>query len=223
MRNMSSKNAIKIINIQKFYSVYFVLLGPLWFYSVHIGPILSTLILFCPFCPLRSTLVLFCPLWSYSVYSVHIGLILSTLVLFSHISPIQSILFTLIHFSLIQAIQSSLVLFGLFCQLWFYSVHFGLAQSTLVLFGPIRSITSTLVLICTFILWSTLVLFSLLWSPLVLFSPHWSSIFFSVQFGPLCSHSVLFCPCYQLLSIWPNAVHLCPLCALTYREKLCLG
>ena len=31
---MIPKNAIKMINIQKSYSVHFVLFGPLWFYLV---------------------------------------------------------------------------------------------------------------------------------------------------------------------------------------------
>ena len=47
IRNMSPKNAIKMINIQKSYSVHSILFGPLWFYWVHyvdIGPILCTLV-----------------------------------------------------------------------------------------------------------------------------------------------------------------------------------
>ena len=116
IRNIIPKNAIKIINIQKFYSVHFVHFSPLWFNSI-------------------------------------------------------------------------------------YSVHFGSILSTLVLFG----------------------LFSPHWSLSVLFGPHWPTIFFCVQFCPPCSHSVLFYPCCQRLSIWLNLVHLYSLCALTYREKIGLG
>ena len=90
-------------------------------------------------------------------------------------SPLQSIWSYLVHFDPIWSIQSTLVLF---CPLWSYLVHIGLIQSilfTLVLFGwiwshsvhfvhfgsiyfsPIRSILSTLDLICPFIfIWSTL-------------------------------------------------------------------
>ena len=80
---MNSKNAIKIIFIQKSYSV---LLGP--------------------FCLLRSTLVLYVLCWSYWVQSVQIGHILSSSVLFG------SIRFTLVLFGPLCPLQSTLVLFG---------------------------------------------------------------------------------------------------------------
>ena len=82
IRNMSHKNAIKMINIQKSYSVHFVLFNPHWFCLVYVGPIGS----------IRSTLILFYPLMS---YSVHIGYIQSIhLFLFSpyvHLGPNLSI------------------------------------------------------------------------------------------------------------------------------------
>ena len=102
IRNMSPKNAMKMINIQKF-----------------------CLVLFSPFCPLWSTLVLFSPLWSYWVQSVHIGpiwYILSTLVLFG---PPRSYLVHFVHISLIQStlvlfspLRSPTVLFSPLCPLW---------------------------------------------------------------------------------------------------------
>ena len=116
---MSPKNAIKMINIQKFYSVYFgpilsssvhfssiqsilVLfgaIGPHLFYYVHFSLIQSTMVLFGPFCPLRS-------------YLVDIGLIRSTLVLFV---PILSIMSTLVLIYLFVLIRSPSIL----------SVHIG--------------------------------------------------------------------------------------------------
>ena len=89
---MSPKNAIKIINIQKSYSVHFG--------SIHFvfDPIWSYLVLFSPFYPLKfnsvqfdlikSTLVQFGPFSPHLLYSVHIGPILSTSV---HFGLIQSI------------------------------------------------------------------------------------------------------------------------------------
>ena len=64
IRNMSPKNAIKMINIQKSYSVHFVLFDPHWFCLVYVGPIGS----------LRSTLILLYPFKSYSImFSFIIG------------------------------------------------------------------------------------------------------------------------------------------------------
>ena len=100
-----------MINIQNFYSVHFIIFGPLWsyqVYSVYITPIqsiLSTLVHFSFIRAIWSTLVhfgLFCLLW---LYSVHIGLI--------------------------RAILSILVLFGRHLS---YSVYFGFTRSDLFLF-----------------------------------------------------------------------------------------
>ena len=114
----------------KFYSIHSVLFNllrsikskvalfsPYWSYSVHIGPILSTLGLFGQFYLLWFYLVLFglfCLLW---FYSVHIGFL--------------------------QPIMSTLVLFG---PIWSHSAHFGVHSflfsplySYLVPFGPLWS------------------------------------------------------------------------------------
>ena len=140
---MSPKNAIKMINIQKSYSVhigsiqsilsFLVQFGPIRSYSIHFNAnqsIWSALALFGSHWSYSVHFGPFCPLWSYSVC----------------ISSIRSILFTLVLF---------LVLFGL-CPLWFYLIHF-------VHFNHIRAIQSIL---------STLVLFgsfSLLRSNFALF------------------------------------------------------
>ena len=113
IRSMSPKNAMKIINIQKSYSVYIgsiwsnliqfsplcllklysvhsVLFNPHWLYSVHIRPILSISVLFGLFCPLSSysiDSIYFGSIWPYSVYIGPIWSILSTLI---HFSPIRS-------------------------------------------------------------------------------------------------------------------------------------
>jgi len=116
-------------------SVNSILFSPLQSNSVHLVHIGSIL----------STLVLFCWLRSYLVYSIYFGSISSSLV---DIDPIQSILPTLIYFSSIRVIQYILVLFGPFCLPWLYSVHFVhfvYIQSTLVLFSLLRSIQSYLV------------------------------------------------------------------------------
>ena len=102
-----------------------VLLGPLcpiWFYSVHLGPIWSIL----------STLILFGLIWSYYVYSVHFGPIRS-------FSPHWFYSVHFVHFSLIK---STSVQFSPFYSLWFHSVHsihFGPIWSISVLFGPLWS------------------------------------------------------------------------------------
>ena len=112
MRNMGPKNAIKMINIQKFYSIYFSPIPSILSFFVHFGSIWSMLVLlgsFCPhwyyyihFSPIWSTLVIFSPLWFYSVYigpfcpllsySIDIGPIRSTMVLFGKIYS-NSVLF----------------------------------------------------------------------------------------------------------------------------------
>ena len=76
IRNMSPKNAIKMIKYSK------VLFSPHWFYSFHS-------ILFGPIWSILSTLVLFGLLWSYSVNSIHFDSICSYSV---HIGPIHIIL-----------------------------------------------------------------------------------------------------------------------------------
>ena len=72
IKNMNPENAIKIINIQKSYSVLF---SPLWFYSVQIGPIWSIL----------SSSVLFSRHWS---SLVHYGPIRSNMSTFYLICPL---------------------------------------------------------------------------------------------------------------------------------------
>ena len=162
---MSPKNAIKMINIQKFYSVQFGPFSPHWPYSVHIGPILSTSVLFSLFCPLwsfwsiLSTLVQFGPIQS----------MLSALLHFSPIPVIRSTLVHFVHFSFIRSIQSTLVLFNpnqsysvLFCPIWFCSVH-------PVHFSPIRSIRSYSV-------------HHFLFGPILSI---WSTLFYLIQFKSL--------------------------------------
>ena len=152
---MSPTNAIKMINIQKSYSVYFgcnqsILSSSVHFgficlwlsYWVHIGPILyfspiqSTLVIFSPFSPLRSYSIHsilfgpFYPLWS---YIVNIGPIQSTMVMFGSLCPIRFHLF----------LFSPYVHFGPNLSIRSYSVHFGSNWSTLFPFGPIMSIRST--------------------------------------------------------------------------------
>ena len=142
-----------MINIQKSYSVYFVLFGPLWFYLVHFGPvsphwsyfvhfslIRSTLVLFGPFCSLRSIqskLVLFGRLWSYLVHYVHFDPNLSICSLFSplwlfsvQISPLYSIWSTSVLYGPLQSYSVHLVPIRSYS---IHSVHF-------ISFGPIRFI-----------------------------------------------------------------------------------
>lgn len=76
----------------------------IWSYSVHYGPVWSTLVMFDPLSSIQSS------------NSVHFGYILSTLVL---LGPLWSYLVHSVHFSLIQSystifssIQSMLVLFN---------------------------------------------------------------------------------------------------------------
>ena len=191
---MSPKNAIKMINIQKSYSVHIVSIWSHQSSSVQFGPIGSYLVHFVhysciqsnyPFspywlysvhiCPILSTSVLFrifCPLCSYTVHSAYLGSVCSHSV---HIGSIRSILSTLFHFSPIQVIRSTLVLFGPLGLLSSYSVYISPIQSTSVWFGPVQSIMST-----------------------------------SVLFGPSCSYSVhlvLLSPFDPLCSIWSNSVN----------------
>ena len=73
------------------YSVFFfiksnlILFGPLRPYSVHIGFIRFTLVLFCPFVFIQSTLVLFCPFGFIKSHSLQFGLIRSYSVHFGHL------------------------------------------------------------------------------------------------------------------------------------------
>ena len=108
---MSPKNAIKMINIQKYN-------------LVHIGPIWLTLVHFAHFGSIRSTLsysvlVLFSRHWSYLFllsshwstlsYSVHFGPSRSSLFSFGPILSIQSTLFHLVHLCSLQSIQITLI------------------------------------------------------------------------------------------------------------------
>ena len=138
---MSPKHAIKMIKIQKSYSVHINsvdLFCPLW----------SNLVLFSPFYLLKLYLVQFSPfglIQSTQSTLALFGPILSTLVLFGPfcpLCPIRSIMSTL---DLFGPIWSILVLFSPFCPLWFYSVHFGPIQSYSVHLIPIRSYSIHLV------------------------------------------------------------------------------
>ena len=51
IRNMNLKNAIKMINIQKYYSVHIGLIMSMLVHSTHFGSIWSTLNLFNPIYP----------------------------------------------------------------------------------------------------------------------------------------------------------------------------
>ena len=125
-----------MINIQKFYSVYFgpilsssvhfssiqsilVLFGaisPHLFYYVHFSLIQSTMILFGPFCPLRSYLVDIGLICSYSVHYVHFGLnifICSYSVSLDPFSPHRSTLFYSVPLDPFQSTQVHSILFGL--------------------------------------------------------------------------------------------------------------
>ena len=112
IRNMSPKNAIKVINIQKSYSIQ---IGSIQ----SICPLLSNVVLFSSFSPLKfysvqfdplsciqSTLDLFGPYQSYSVHLVHFDLLQSYLSHSVHIGPIWSILFTFVLFSPFYPLQS---------------------------------------------------------------------------------------------------------------------
>ena len=190
---MSIKNAIKMINIQKSYSVHIVLFSPIC--SIlsslfHIGSLRSTLVLFglhwsysnhlfSPFNPLWSTSDLFGPyglLWSYSAHSIDFGSIRSTLVLFSPSCPLWSYL---VHFS---PIWSNLVLFDPICS---YSGHY-------VHFGPNLPI------------YSYSIHFDPIWLAKVLYSPHWSTLSYS---SPLRSNSVHLVP---IQSYFVHSVHFNP-------------
>ena len=103
---MSPKNAIKMINIQKYYLVHVGPFCPLWFYSIHI-------VLF-GLSPIQSTLVLFGPICSYSVHIGPLYPIQFTLVLFSppysHLVlflSIQSTFFHLVHLCSLRSIQTT--------------------------------------------------------------------------------------------------------------------
>ena len=117
---MSPKNAIKMINIQKYYLVH---ISPIWsmlVHSTHFGSIRFTLVLFSPYCRVWSNF----STWSYLVdigpipsylfllrshcstlsYSVHLGLIRSSLFPFDPILSIRSTLFHLVHLCSLQSI-----------------------------------------------------------------------------------------------------------------------
>ena len=173
---MSLKNTIKIIKIQSSIS----------FQIDFIWSTLSTKIIFNSFGLFQSTLVLFGPFNPYWPYLVHIGPILSTLYHFVHFGPTRS---TLILFDSFFPFWFTSVLFWPFSPfvhfdfIWPKLGFFGSILSTLAFsfhIGPIQSIVSTLVLICSFVLiQSTLVQFG------ALFGPLWSNLVHFVPFGPI--------------------------------------
>jgi len=127
----------------------------------------------------------------------------------------------LIHFSPIWAIRSTLVLFGTFCQLWFYSVHFvhfSPIHYTMLLFSPLQSYSDHFDLIP-----STL-------DPLGPFCPLQS---YSIHLVPIQSiqsyslHLVHFVSFGRIWSIQITLVHYGPLRSifvhLNNGKKTCLG
>ena len=119
---MSTRNAIKMINIQKSYLVHFSPIRSIFSSSVHFGSIWSTFVLLGPIGPNWSysfLLVLFGSHWSYSI----------------HFGSIRSILVLYLSFCLLQL---TLVLFS---PPWSYLVH----MSTLVLIYPLVLFWSYLV------------------------------------------------------------------------------
>ena len=115
--------------------VQFNPISPHWLYSVHIGSIMFTTVLFglcyplwsysvhsVHFDPLQSysgldPLWSFCPLW---LHLVHFGPIQSTLLLFGPVCPRQSYL---VPFYPICLLRSNLIPFSPFYSVWSYSVH----------------------------------------------------------------------------------------------------
>ena len=178
---MSPKNVIKIIYIQKSYSVHYALFGPLqfyqvlfnpyWSYSVQFNHIQSTLILFVSFCQFWSTSILFGPFsplsfirsilstlvlfgshWSYSLHYVYFG---PTLSIHSYSVPFNPIQCKLVHYVLFSLLSS-------------YSVQFGPPYSHSVLFSPFSPILS---IQSNLFIWSICVHFGPIWSILVNFGP----------------------------------------------------
>ena len=152
-------------------------------------------------------LVLFHPFRSYLVYfSPPLGPIrpiLSILVLFG---PVQSysVLFALNLFCSVHLVRP-------FCPLWSYSVLFSPIRSHSVHLCPIQLIRSTLV---------HQVLFGpirSIWSSLVLSGPHWSFQSTSVQLCPFCLNSVHFGP-IQSTSVLFSLF--CPLCSYSIHFSL---
>ena len=187
IRSMHPKNAIKMINIQKSYSVHIVSLwsnlssvqfNPIWSYlvhSIHHSFVRSNsiyLVHFSPIQSIQSTLALFSSYWSYLVYFGFIQSIMPTLVLFG---PIRSIL----------SARSTSVWFGPFCTVWSYSVHFvhfDSIWSYLVHIDPIRSTSVLLVLFCPL---------CQLRSYLVRFGPSYNYLALLCPFGPIQSFKSL--------------------------------
>ena len=120
IRNMSPKNAIKMINIQKSYSVHLVLFDPHWFCLVYVGLIGS----------IRSTLILLYPFKSYSIHICYI-------IIFNPFSPPW---LYLVHIGPIQSTLLTSVLFSPLYSLLFYLVDIGPIRSTMALFVPIQYI-----------------------------------------------------------------------------------
>ena len=103
---MSPKNAIKMINIQKYYLVHIgpirstLVFCPLWFYSVHLvlfGPICSYSVYIGPLCPIQFTLVPFGPPCSHSILFCPFGALCSIWSICIHFSPFRPLQFILVH------------------------------------------------------------------------------------------------------------------------------
>ena len=141
---MNSKNAIKIIFIQKSYSVHFGPIRSILSSQVHFDSICSMLVLLGPICPNWSysilfspiwfTLVIFSPLWFYSVHISSIWSIMSTSV---DIGPIRSTLILFgpyVHFGPNLSIGSYSVMFNSPCS------HYVILCPTSFHLCPLRSI-----------------------------------------------------------------------------------
>ena len=120
IRNMSPKNAIKMINIQKSYSVHFVLFNPHSFCLVYVGPTGS----------ISSTLIQLYPIMSYLIHICYI-------IIFNPFSPPW---LYLVHIGPIQSTLLTSVLFSPLHSLLFYLVDSGPIWSTMALFVPIQSL-----------------------------------------------------------------------------------
>ena len=123
---MNPKNAIKMIFIQKSYSVHFGFIRSILSSWVHFGSICSTLVLLGLIGPNWSysilfsriwfTLVIFNPLWFYSVHICSIWSIMSTSVEIGHIWSTLILFGPYVHFGPNLSIGSYSVIFNSHCS-----------------------------------------------------------------------------------------------------------